>query len=139
MRSPELVYVSLAELATVRGKLGLPIERDLHFVANKTFPLPPPGREPTAASLPEGFPCGSISLRRPSAPIATLTRKAIEKVQSSRVMLQVALGNLLINQIDQSNSERYTWDNRTRNADDRFLPRHQTMVRFSCAGMMSLL
>lgn len=35
--SPELGYVSLAELATVRGKLGLPIERDRHFVANKTI------------------------------------------------------------------------------------------------------
>jgi Protein of unknown function (DUF2958) len=33
--SPELGYVSLAELAAVRGKLGLPIERDLHFVADK--------------------------------------------------------------------------------------------------------
>ena len=34
---PELGYVSLAELATVRGKLGLPVERDLHFEANKTI------------------------------------------------------------------------------------------------------
>ena len=32
---PELGYVSLLELATVRGKLGLPIERDLHFEADK--------------------------------------------------------------------------------------------------------
>ena len=32
---PELGYVSLAELATVRGKLGLPVERDLHFEADK--------------------------------------------------------------------------------------------------------
>ena len=32
---PELEYVSLAELTTVRGKLGLPVERDRHFVANK--------------------------------------------------------------------------------------------------------
>ena len=31
---PELGYVSLAELAAVRGRLGLPIERDLHFVAD---------------------------------------------------------------------------------------------------------
>jgi Protein of unknown function (DUF2958) len=37
MGEPELGYVSLVELATVRGKLGLPIERDLHFVANKTI------------------------------------------------------------------------------------------------------
>jgi hypothetical protein len=27
--------VSLIELRTVRGKLGLPIERDLHFEADK--------------------------------------------------------------------------------------------------------
>ena len=32
---PELGYVSLAELVTVRGGLGLPVERDLHFVASK--------------------------------------------------------------------------------------------------------
>ena len=33
--APELGYVSLAELSTVKGKLGLPIERDLYFVADK--------------------------------------------------------------------------------------------------------
>ena len=32
---PELGYVSLAELSLVRGKLRLPIERDLHFEADK--------------------------------------------------------------------------------------------------------
>jgi hypothetical protein len=32
---PELGYVSLTELRTMRGKLGLPIERDLHFEADK--------------------------------------------------------------------------------------------------------
>ena len=32
---PELGYVSLTELRAVRGKLGLPIERDLHFEADK--------------------------------------------------------------------------------------------------------
>ena len=32
---PELGYVSLTELRTVRGKLGLPIESDLHFEADK--------------------------------------------------------------------------------------------------------
>jgi hypothetical protein len=32
---PELGYVSPAELATVRGRLGLPVERDLHFKADK--------------------------------------------------------------------------------------------------------
>ena len=34
---PELGYVSLAELATVRGRLGLPIERDLSFTGK--FPI----------------------------------------------------------------------------------------------------
>jgi hypothetical protein len=32
---PELGYVSLAEIMEVRGRLGLPIERDLYFVADK--------------------------------------------------------------------------------------------------------
>lgn len=32
---PELGWVSLQELATVRGCLGLPIERDLHFRVEK--------------------------------------------------------------------------------------------------------
>ena len=32
---PELGWVSLAEIATVRGRLGLPIERDLHFAVQK--------------------------------------------------------------------------------------------------------
>ena len=32
---PELGYVSLAELQTVRGRCGLPVERDLHFRADK--------------------------------------------------------------------------------------------------------
>ena len=32
---PELGYVSLAEISSVRGQLGLPVERDLHFVADK--------------------------------------------------------------------------------------------------------
>jgi hypothetical protein len=33
--SPEVGYVSLAELTALRGLLGLPIERDLHFIADK--------------------------------------------------------------------------------------------------------
>jgi len=37
MGEPELGYVSLLELAAVRGKLGLPIERDLHFEADKSI------------------------------------------------------------------------------------------------------
>ena len=32
---PELGYVSLAELQSVRGRLGLPVERDMHFTASK--------------------------------------------------------------------------------------------------------
>lgn len=32
---PELGYVSLAELQSVRGPLGFPIERDLHFAATQ--------------------------------------------------------------------------------------------------------
>ncbi len=33
--APELGWVSLREMATVRGRLGLPVERDLHFRAEK--------------------------------------------------------------------------------------------------------
>ena len=32
---PELGYVSITELAGVHGRLGLPIERDLYFTANR--------------------------------------------------------------------------------------------------------
>lgn len=32
---PELGWVSLAEIKEVRGSLGLPVERDLHFTADK--------------------------------------------------------------------------------------------------------
>jgi hypothetical protein len=32
---PELGTVRLSELAELRGKLGLPVERDLHFTATK--------------------------------------------------------------------------------------------------------
>jgi hypothetical protein len=34
---PTIGYVSLTELRTVRGKLGLPVERDEHFDADKTI------------------------------------------------------------------------------------------------------
>ncbi len=34
---PELGSVSLSEIAALRGKIGLPVERDLHFVAGKTL------------------------------------------------------------------------------------------------------
>lgn len=32
---PELGWVSLTELMSVRGRMGLPVERDLHFVADR--------------------------------------------------------------------------------------------------------
>lgn len=32
---PELGWVCLSEIKEVRGRLGLPVERDAHFVANK--------------------------------------------------------------------------------------------------------
>lgn len=34
---PEVGYVNLEELRTLRGKLGLPVERDYHFTADKTL------------------------------------------------------------------------------------------------------
>jgi len=37
MGCPELGSVSLSELASVRGRLGLPIERDRYFTATKTL------------------------------------------------------------------------------------------------------
>lgn len=37
MGSPEIGSVSISELESVRGKLGLPVERDLHFVPTKTI------------------------------------------------------------------------------------------------------
>jgi Protein of unknown function (DUF2958) len=32
---PELGHVSIAELVSVRGRLGLPVERDLYFTADR--------------------------------------------------------------------------------------------------------
>jgi hypothetical protein len=32
---PELGYVSVSELTQLRGPLGLPVERDLHFIARQ--------------------------------------------------------------------------------------------------------
>ena len=37
MGCPELGYVRLSELAAIRGKLGLPVERDLHFAPHRTI------------------------------------------------------------------------------------------------------
>lgn len=45
---PELGYVSLTELARIRGPLGLPVERDRYFRANK--PLSAYATEAQAAS-----------------------------------------------------------------------------------------
>lgn len=35
MDTPELGYVQLSDIASVRGRLGLPIERDLYFSGDK--------------------------------------------------------------------------------------------------------
>ncbi|MDF1815019.1 MAG: DUF2958 domain-containing protein [Verrucomicrobiales bacterium] len=37
MGYPELGYVSMDEIAALRGKLGLPVERDLHFKAGMSL------------------------------------------------------------------------------------------------------
>lgn len=34
---PEIGYVSLTEIMSIRGPLGLPVERDLYFVARKSL------------------------------------------------------------------------------------------------------
>ena len=34
---PELGYVDMTDLASIRGSLGLPVERDRHFKADKTI------------------------------------------------------------------------------------------------------
>ena len=34
---PELGSVRVSEIAALRGRLGLPVERDLHFKADKTL------------------------------------------------------------------------------------------------------
>ena len=34
---PEIGYVRLSEIASVRGAIGLPVERDLHFKATKSL------------------------------------------------------------------------------------------------------
>ncbi|WP_426421787.1 DUF2958 domain-containing protein [Bradyrhizobium genosp. A] len=35
LNCPELGYVQLTEIKEIRGRLGLPVERDLHFTADK--------------------------------------------------------------------------------------------------------
>lgn len=39
MGCPELGSVRLSELETARGKIGLPVERDMHFVARHTISI----------------------------------------------------------------------------------------------------
>jgi len=37
MGEPELGYISLSELTSLRGPFGLKVERDMHFKADKTL------------------------------------------------------------------------------------------------------
>jgi hypothetical protein len=37
MGPPELGFVSMHEIRDLRGPLGLPVERDMHFEADKTI------------------------------------------------------------------------------------------------------
>jgi hypothetical protein len=37
MECPELGSVRISEIESLRGRLGLPVERDLHFNATKTL------------------------------------------------------------------------------------------------------
>jgi Protein of unknown function (DUF2958) len=37
MGCPEFGYVSMREIRDLRGRLGLPVERDMHFRADKTL------------------------------------------------------------------------------------------------------
>ncbi|MCB1781684.1 MAG: DUF2958 domain-containing protein, partial [Candidatus Competibacteraceae bacterium] len=37
MQCPELGSVRLSELATIRGRFGLPVERDCHWTADRTL------------------------------------------------------------------------------------------------------
>jgi hypothetical protein len=64
---PELGYVSLLELAAVRGPLGLPLERDLHFAPTRTLSAYAElAREHRriGASSPDGY-SGASTARRP--------------------------------------------------------------------------
>jgi hypothetical protein len=37
LRTPDIGFVCMREIRELRGPLGLPVERDLHFDANKTL------------------------------------------------------------------------------------------------------
>lgn len=67
---PELGYVSLAELATVRGKLGLPVERDLHFAPFSSIAV-----YARAAWTAEHIVEDEESLRRAATELADIRRK----------------------------------------------------------------
>src|SRR5258708_10149567 len=57
---PELVYVSLKEITALRGPLGLPVERDEHFLSYKPFTVyaheaPARGRVVTCSEEPRSY------------------------------------------------------------------------------------
>src|SRR5258708_14109260 len=62
MGCPELGYVSLAELQSVTGRLGLGIERDLYFTAR--FPL---SVYAPAAQIPDATTASNHPLAQPAA------------------------------------------------------------------------
>ena len=76
MGEPELGYISLFELRTVRGKLGLPVERDLlFFVCPAHSRIPAFGRQrrvrgATPTRLPDSVRCDFLS-----QPAARLPRR----------------------------------------------------------------
>jgi hypothetical protein len=67
--SPELGYVSIEELRSVRGKLGLPVERDLSFTAR--YPM---SVYAEAARQSEGITADSRDLEQAVAAIAARRR-----------------------------------------------------------------
>lgn len=67
---PELGYVSLAELSRLRGKLGLPVERDLHFAPCSSIAV-----YARAAWTAEHIVEDEDSLRRAATELAEIKRK----------------------------------------------------------------
>lgn len=68
---PELGSVRLSELKTIRGKLGLPVERDLHFTATHTLSV-----YAEAARLAGGIVENRKSLDAAQAQLASETSRA---------------------------------------------------------------
>jgi hypothetical protein len=62
---PELGYISLTERRTARGKLGLPIERDLHFDADEPRSRPTPITRANAGTSSPSVTSGASTARRP--------------------------------------------------------------------------